>query len=68
MKLIKEFVENEIINQPFLVNNVTKGVTTKGSSYLNIVLQDTSGTIEAKKWEVEPGDDEVIKVGNIINI
>lgn len=68
MKLIKDFVENEKVNQAFLVNNVTKGITTKGSNYLNIILQDTSGTIEAKKWEVEIGDEEIIKVGNIIRV
>ena len=68
MKLIKDFVENEKINQLFLVNNVTKGITTKGSNYLNIILQDASGTIEAKKWEVEANDELTIKVGNIINV
>lgn len=68
MKLIKEFLENETINQAFLVNNVTKGVTSKGSNYLNVILQDASGTIEAKKWEVEIGDEDIIKVGNIINV
>ena len=68
MKLIKDFVENEKINQPFLVNNVTKGITTKGSNYLNIILQDTSGVIEAKKWEVEANDELIIKVGSIINV
>ena len=66
MKLIKDFQENEKINQAFLVNSVTKGITTKGSNYLNIVLQDTSGTIEAKKWEVESSDEEIVKPGNII--
>ena len=66
MKLIKDFLENEKVNQAFLVNNVTKGITTKGSSYLNIILQDTSGTIEAKKWEVEANDEEIVKPGNII--
>lgn len=68
MKLIKDFVENEKINQAFLVNNVTKGITTKGSNYLNVILQDTSGTIEAKKWEVENDDEEIIKPGTIINV
>lgn len=68
MKLIKDFVENEKINQPFLVNNVTKGITTKGSNYLNIILQDASGTIEAKKWEVEANDENIIKVGSIIMV
>ncbi len=68
MKLIRDFVENEKINQPFLINNVTKGITTKGSNYLNVILQDTSGTIEAKKWEVEANDENIIKVGDIVMI
>lgn len=66
MKLIKEFLENDKISQNFLVNNVTKGITAKGSNYLNIVLQDSSGTIEAKKWEIEESDEKIIKVGSII--
>ena len=66
MKLIKEFVENDKICQNFLVNNVTRGITAKGSGYLNIILQDASGTMEAKKWEIEENDEKIIKVGNII--
>ena len=68
MKLIKEFVENEKVKQCFLINNVTKGITTKGSAYFNVVLQDASGTIEGKKWEIVSGDEEVFKVGNIVEV
>ena len=68
MKLIKEFVENEKVKQCFLVNNVTKGITTKGSAYYNVVLQDSSGTIEGKKWEIVDGDEAVLKIGNIVEI
>lgn len=68
MKLIKDFLENDKISQNFLVNNVTRGITAKGSGYLNIVLQDSSGTIEAKKWEIEEYDEKTIKVGSIIHV
>jgi len=68
MKLIKEFLENDKVSQNFLVNNVTRGITAKGSGYLNIILQDSSGTIEAKKWEIEDGDEKIIKVGSIIHV
>lgn len=68
MKLIKEFVENEKIKQCFLVNNITKGVTTKGSAYYNVTLQDASGTIEGKKWEIVEGDESTFKIGNIVEI
>lgn len=68
MKLIKEFTENEKIKQNFLINNVTKGITTKGSAYYNVILQDASGTIEGKKWEIVEGDEAVFKIGNIVEI
>lgn len=68
MKLIKEFIENEKIKQCFLINNVTKGITTKGSAYYNVVLQDASGTIEGKKWEIVEGDENIFKIGNIVEI
>lgn len=68
MKLIKEFTENEKIKQCFLINNVTKGVTTKGSAYYNVTLQDASGTIEGKKWEIVEGDETTFRVGNIVEV
>ncbi len=68
MKLIKDLVENEKVKQFFLVNNVVKGITTKGSAYYNISLQDASGTIEGKKWEIIDGDENIFKIGNIVEI
>lgn len=68
MKLIKDFAENDKIKQTFLINNVNKGVTTKGANYFNITLQDSSGTIEAKKWEVVEGDDLIFQAGNLVEI
>lgn len=68
MKLIKEFVENEKVKQNFLINSVSKGTTNKGSSYYNIILQDASGTIDGKKWEIVEGDEAIFKVGNIVEI
>ena len=68
MKLIKDLVENEKIKQCFLINNVTKGVTTKSSAYYNVLLQDASGTIEGKKWEILDGDENIFKPGNIVEI
>ena len=68
MKLIKDLLENEKIKQSFLVNNVTKGITTKGSNYFNVILQDASGKIEGKKWEIVDGDENIFKIGNIVEI
>lgn len=68
MKLIKEFVADEKIEQNFLISNVTRGITTKGSSYYNVVLQDSSGTIDAKKWEINEGDELIFQPGNIVKV
>ncbi len=68
MQLIKDLVSGDVINGPLLVNSVTKGVTDSGREYLSIVFQDLSGTLEAKKWDVNPEDLEVIVPGEIVSI
>ena len=46
METIKELKDGDHFHSQFLVNNISKGVTTQGRSYLNITLQDSTGTIE----------------------
>lgn len=67
-KLIKEIIEGERIFGQFLLSNVSKGVNNLGSAYLNLELKDASGTISGKKWEVAPGDENILVVGNVIQI
>lgn len=52
----------------YLINNVSRGITTDGRQYLNITLQDKSGVIEGKKWEIFDGDLDIAVKGNIIKI
>lgn len=67
--MIKDYESNEeIYGEKFLVTNVVRGVNSNGSPYLSITLQDKSGTIEAKKWEVEPGDYQVAEVGKVVRV
>ena len=66
--MINELKENTEIKQNFLVSQMTKGVTNKGDAYLNITLQDKTGTIEGRKWQVEQGDEDIFKQGNIVEI
>lgn len=68
MKWIKEMQEGDLIRGPLLVNNATRGITNNGLSYMNVTLQDKTGTIEAKKWEVTDNDVNLISAGNIIYI
>jgi len=66
--MIKDFIDGQKADGVYLVKNVVKGVTTNGLIYLNVTLQDKTGFVEAKKWEVTPADSEVFKIGNIVKI
>ncbi len=52
-KLISEFAENEKLQTPLLVKQVTKGMASNGKPYLNVTFQDKSGTIEGKLWDAK---------------
>lgn len=66
MKWIKELQEGDLIRGPLLVINATKGLTNNGMSYMNLTLQDKTGTIEAKKWEVSEQDANMLSPGNVV--
>lgn len=68
MKWIKEFEDGERVIGQLLVSSVTKGVTEKGMSYLNVTFQDKSGTIEAKKWEASDEDFLILVPGTVVNV
>lgn len=67
-KQIKEFTDGLTIDTQFLVTNVSKGVKADGGRYLNVTIQDASGQIEAKKWEVSDEDNEILVPGNIVGL
>lgn len=67
MKKIKDFRENERMILPLLVKDARNGTTNKGAPYLTLVLQDNSGTIEGKFWDVKPEDRDLIRIGHILN-
>ncbi len=67
-KLIENFVSKDSINQPLLIKGVLKGATDKGAPYLTITLQDKSGSIHAKLWNVNSSEEEIAKVGKVVLI
>ncbi len=67
-KFVNEFKEGDKLELELLVTNVTKGVSNAGSPYLSITLQDRSGTIEGKKWDVSEADIAVVQTGLVIKI
>ena len=68
MKQVKDFLDGDHIFGQLLVNSVTKGETDKAKTYLTVTLQDRTGSIEAKKWEVSDEDLEIIVMGAVIYI
>ena len=68
MTKIIDFKEKEKYSIPLLIKSCTKGTTQKGSPYLNLVLQDSSGSIDAKLWDVKTTDEEAAVVGNVVNV
>lgn len=68
MKKIKDFEKNERMVIPLLINEVKNGTTSKGSPYLTVTLQDNTGMIDGKFWDVKPADLEKIHAGEVENI
>ncbi len=68
--MINDLKDGFSANGIYIVKSVAKGVSQNAAAttYLNVVLQDCSGTIEAKKWDASPADVEKIKAGAILRI
>lgn len=52
MKKIQEFQEGDRISQVLLCQRKTEATTKAGKNYYSLVLQDSSGTIDGKVWEL----------------
>ncbi len=59
---------DHIESMQFLISDVKNCVSNNGKQYYNLVLQDSSGKIDAKKWEIVPGDENIYAPGNIVMI
>ncbi len=63
---ISEFYDGCRVYGQFLVKDATLGTTSGNKRYLNITLQDATGTIDSRKWDPLPEDNEVFVKGNIV--
>jgi 3'-5' exoribonuclease len=68
MRSINELKDGDRERTQFLVSACTKGVTAAGKTYLTISFQDATGTMDGKKWDVAPSDEEVYAPGNIVEV
>ena len=68
MKMISELVDGERINGQFLVASSAKCVNNAGAAYMNLELRDSSGSINAKKWEATAEDESLYTVGAVVSV
>lgn len=68
MVSINELKDGERVTLTVLVSNALKGVTNNGLTYLTIDFRDSTGTINAKKWEVTDRDEEIFQIGAVVRV
>lgn len=59
MKGILNALEGDSIHQYLLIKSVSRSVASNGKPFLTLDLQDLSGDIEAKLWDVSREDEEI---------
>lgn len=65
---IREFKENDSIQGTYLINTLTRGKASNGNDYLNLKLQDATGEIDCKYWNVKPEEMSIILNGSFVLI
>lgn len=68
MSWIKDLSEGGIFRGPLLVVNISRGVTTGRQNFINITLQDKTGTIEGKMWDATLDDVPFLEIGKIVHL
>lgn len=66
MTKIHDFKAGDRFIRPLLVKEVKNGTTSKGAPYLTVTVQDSSGTIDGKFWDIKEEDRNVIQVGLVV--
>lgn len=67
-KWISELQDGERLWMDVLLNDVSRGITNKGAPYLNFVIQDKTGIMEAKYWNVTEEELHLYKSGMYVKI
>lgn len=66
-KLLRELVDGDRATLRVLLSSRNRGVTAKGAPYLSFVLQDKSGTMDAKYWNVPADALDLYQAGMIVD-
>ncbi len=68
MKYIEAFKESDRVSDIYLCKHKQAAVTKNGKVYENLILQDKTGTIDAKIWEPNSAGIEDFEVLNYIEV
>ncbi len=68
MKMISELKDGDHISGQILVASSARCVNNVGASYLNMEVRDSSGSMNAKKWEVNSEDESIFSQGSIVYV
>ena len=69
MKYISTLREGERINEIFLCKSKQTAMTKSGKPYDNVILQDKTGTLDAKIWDVgSVGIEELAEIRRIYQV
>ena len=68
MKFIDEFREGERINEILLCKSKQSALTKNGRPYENLILQDKTGTLDAKIWEPDSQGIDSFESMDYINV
>jgi 3'-5' exoribonuclease len=60
---IKDYQDGNHIGETLLVTQVNKGTTTSNATFLTLTLQDKTGSIEGKIWDIKQGMEQMIQPG-----
>lgn len=67
-KLINELLDGDKLTVTVLLSTINKGVTNKGAPYLSIAMQDKSGVMDAKFWNVNESQLTMYKAGMVADV
>lgn len=67
-KWISDVQDGDRVWLNVLLSEVSRGITSKGAPYLNFVIQDKTGVMDAKFWNVSEEQLRTLKAGMFVNV
>ena len=65
---INEITQEQKVNIKCLISKCDKGKTVKDTPYLSLILEDATGVLDAKFWNLTNEQIEQYKVGQIVEV